>query len=137
MSSNNELSNFNRYRALAMIKLGEWFDSRDMAFTLAVQTIYSKVDTWIEDGYEEESAADLLVEIMTAVRLLDEILDDFTETRASINNLFDGDGYKGEVYLTNKNACAKHRKVTILPAVVEPIEYQQKTPKKKVVKSEA
>ena len=137
MSSNKKLSNFTRYRALAMIKIGEWFDSRDMAFTLAVQTLHSKVDTWIADGYEEETAASLLIEIMTAVRLLDEILDDYHDTKTSINNLHEGDGYKGEIYLTNKRACEKHRKVTILPAVVEPIEYQQKTPKKKVVKNEA
>jgi len=136
MSSNNELSNFNRYRALAMIKLGEWFDSRDSAFCLAVQTIHSKVDTWVENDYQDDAEM-ILLEIMTAVRLLDEIVDDFHDTKSTINNMYEGDGYKGEIYLTNKRACEEHRKVTILPAVVEPIEYQQKTPKKKAVKSEA
>ena len=136
MSSNNELSNFNRYRALAMIKLGEWFDSRDSAFCLAVQTIHSKVDTWVENDYQDDAEM-ILLEILTAVRLLDEIVDDFHDTKSTINNMYEEDGYKGEIYLTNKRACEKHRKVTILPAVVEPIEYQQKTPNKKVVKSEA
>ena len=136
MSSNNELSNFDRYRALAMIKLGEWFDSRDSAFCLAVQTIHSKVDTWVENDYQDDAEM-ILLEILTAVRLLDEIVDDYHDTKSTINNMYDGHGYKGEIYLTNKRACEKHRKVTILPAVVEPIEYQQKTPKKKVVKSEA
>ena len=69
MSSNNELSNFDRYRALAMIKLGEWFDSRDSAFCLAVQTIHSKVDTWVENDYRDDAEM-ILLEIMTAVRLL-------------------------------------------------------------------
>ena len=41
MSSNNsnKLTPRARYRALAMIKLGEWWDSREAAFRLAVRTV--------------------------------------------------------------------------------------------------
>ena len=135
MSSNNS-NNLNpraRYRAFAMIKLGEWWDARDAAFRLAVRTCVANADKYIED---EISAEDALCEILAAIRMLDSIDDDFLEIKNEINDTADDDGfYKGELYMTNRFACKEHRRTIILPA--EQLEYQQKTPKKKDVKSEA
>ena len=134
MSSNNNSNNLNpraRYRAFAMIKLGEWLDARDAAFRLAVRTCVANADKYVED---EISAEDALCEILAAIRMLDSIDDDFLEIKNEINETADDDGfYKGELYMTNRFACKEHRRTIILPA--EQLEYQQKTPK--TVKDEA
>ena len=116
-TSNNNLTPRARYRALAMIKLGEWWDAREAAFRLAVRSCTSNMDKFMED---EIDAADALYEMATAIRLLDSIDDDYLEIKNKINDMADDDGfYKGELFLTNSFACQEHRKVTILPAIKE------------------
>ena len=136
MSSNNNSNNLNpraRYRAFAMIKLGEWWDAREAAFRLAVRTCVVNSNRYCED---EISAEDALCEILAAINMLDSIDDDYLEIKNEINETADDDGfYKGELYMTNRFACKEHRRTIILPA--EQLEYQQKTPKKEAVKDEA
>ena len=124
----NELTARARLRAYAMIKIGEWFDSRDAAFRLAVKTCVSNTERYAR---EEISAEDALDDIMRAIAMLDSIDDELYLLKTEINEVADDDGfYRGELYMTNKFACPEHRKITILPA--EQPEHQQKTPKKKV-----
>ena len=133
MSFTNELTARARLRAYAMIKLGEWFDTRDSAFRLAVKTCVSYTERYALD---EISAEEALNEIMPAIAMLDSIDDELFLLKREISEVADDDGfYKGELYMTNKFACPEHRKITILPA--EQLEHQQKTPKKKAVKDEA
>ena len=116
MSTNNKLTNHDRFRLLAMVKLGEWFDSRDRAFRLAVRTLYVNHQKWVDDEISAEKA---MLEIGTAIEMLDELDDDFLDVqRAVCSNTTDGT-YTGEVYLTRRGACDAHRKVTILPALKE------------------
>ena len=126
MSSNNNSNNLNpraRYRAFAMIKLGEWWDARDAAFRLAVRTCVANSNRYCED---EISAEDALNEILAAIHMLDSIDDDLLEIKTEINEAADDDGfYKGELYMTNRFACKKHRRTIILPA--EQHEHQQTT----------
>ena len=77
-TSNNNLTPRARYRALAMIKLGEWWDAREAAFRLAVRSCTSNMDKFMED---EIDAADALYEMATAIRLLDSIDDDYLEIK--------------------------------------------------------
>ena len=145
MSSNNNSNNLTpraRYRAFAMIKLGEWWDAREAAFRLAVRTCVANADKYVED---EISAEDALCEILSAIRLLDSMDDDYLEIKNEINETADDDGfYKGELYMTNRYACKEHRKTIILPAEQpeadkrcrQPFVYQQETPKKEAVKDE-
>ena len=119
MSSNNsnKLTPRTRYRALAMIKLGEWWDAREAAFRLAVRTCHSNLVKFFDDDMEAEEA---LFEMATAIKLLDSIDDDYLAIKSELNDMADDDGfYLGELYLTNRGACPKHRKVTILPAIKE------------------
>ena len=119
MSSNNNsnLTPRARYRAFAMIKLGEWWDAREAAFRLAVRTCTSNLEKFLED---DMTAEDALYEMAAAIRLLDSIDDDYLDIKVEINGMADEDGfYKGELFLTNKHACQQHRKVTILPAIKE------------------
>ena len=119
MSSNNSnnLTPRARYRALAMIKLGEWWDAREAAFRLAVRTCTSNFEKFLEDDMNADEA---LYEMGAAIRLLDSIDDDYLEIKSEINDMADDDGfYKGELFLTNRAACPTHRKVTILPAIKE------------------
>ena len=118
MSSNNSnLTPRARYRALAMIKLGEWWDAREAAFRLAVRTCTSNLDKFLDDDMNSEEA---LYEMAAAIRLLDSIDDDYLDIKNEINSMADDDGfYKGELFLTNRAACPNHRKVTILPAIKE------------------
>ena len=131
MSSNNNSNNLNpraRYRAFAMIKLGEWWDAREAAFRLAVRTCNSNLEKFLDDDMNADEA---LYEMASAIKLLDSIDDDYLEIKNEINETADDDGfYKGELYMTNRFACKEHRRTIILPA--EQLEYQQKTPKKKV-----
>ena len=128
MSFTNKLTARARLRAYAMIKIGEWFDTRDAAFRLAVRTCVSHTEKYARD---EISAEETLNEIMTAIAMLDSIDDELFLLKEEIATVADDDGfYKGELYMTNRFACPEHRKVTILPA--EQLEHQQKTPKKKV-----
>jgi|TARA_Y100000015_G_C2379220_1_gene84120 hypothetical protein len=118
MSSNNSnLTPRARYRALAMIKLGEWWDAREAAFRLAVRTCTLNLEKFLDDDMNSEEA---LYEMAAAIRLLDSIDDDYLEIKSEINGMADDDGfYKGELFLTNRAACPNHRKVTILPAIKE------------------
>ena len=131
MSSNNNSNNLNpraRYRAFAMIKLGEWWDAREAAFRLAVRTCTSNLEKFLDDDMDANEA---LYEMASAIKLLDSIDDDYLEIKNEINETADDDGfYKGELYMTNRFACKEHRRTIILPA--EQLEYQQRTPKKKV-----
>ena len=116
MSSNNsnKLTPRARYRALAMIKLGEWWDSREAAFRLAVRTCTSNLEKFFNDDINGDEA---MYEIAAAIKLLDSIDDDYLEIKSELNGMADDDGfYLGELYLTNRGACPEHRKVTILPA---------------------
>ena len=116
-NNNNNLTPRARYRALAMIKLGEWWDAREAAFRLANKTCTSSLDRFLE---EDISADEAIYEMAQAIRLLDSIDDDYLEIKSEINSMADDDGfYKGELFLTNRAACQKHRKVTILPALKE------------------
>ena len=116
-NNNNNLTPRARYRALAMIKLGEWWDAREAAFRLATRTCTSNLDKYFE---EDMSADEALCEMAQAIRLLDSIDDDYLEIKSEINSMADDDGfYKGELFLTNRFACQEHRKVTILPAIKE------------------
>ena len=58
MSSNNsnKLTPCARYRALAMIKLGEWWDSREAAFRLAVRTCTSNLEKFFNDDINGDEA---------------------------------------------------------------------------------
>ena len=118
MSSNNSnLTPRARYRALAMIKLGEWWDAREAAFRLAVRTCTLNLEKFLDDDMNSEEA---LYEMAAAIRLLDSIDDDYLEIKSEINGMADDDGVdKGELFLTNRAACPNHRKVTILPAIKE------------------
>jgi hypothetical protein len=128
MSFTNELTARARLRAYAMIKIGEWFDTRDAAFRLAVKNCVFHTDRY---GRDEISAEEALDEIMPAIAMLDSIDDELFLLKGEISAVADDDGfYKGELYMTNRFACPEHRKITILPA--EQLEHQQKTPKKKV-----
>ena len=116
MSTNNKLTNRDRFRLLAMVKLGEWFDSRDHAFRLAIRTLCVNHQKWIDDEISAEYA---MAEIGTAIDMLDELDDDFLDVQRDVcSNTTDGT-YAGEVYLTRRGACEEHRKVTILPAIKE------------------
>ena len=115
--NNNTLTNSDRFRLLAMIKLGEWFDSRDAAFRLAVKTLWMTHSKYVDD---ELSAEEAITEMSQAIALLDQIDDDFIEKQREICLKSNDDtGYTGEIYLTRRAACAAHRKVTILPAIKE------------------
>ena len=116
-SNNNNLTPRARYRAIAMIKLGEWWDAREAAFRLATRTCVSNLDKFMDDDMNADEA---LYEMAAAIRLLDSIDDDYLEIKTEINDMADDDGfYKGELFLTNRAACPNHRKVTILPAIKE------------------
>ena len=116
MSTNNKLTNRDRFRLLAMVKLGEWFDSRDHAFRLAIRNLCVNHQKWIDDEISAEYA---MAEIGTAIDMLDELDDDFLDVQRDVcSNTTDGT-YAGEVYLTRRGACEEHRKVTILPAIKE------------------
>ena len=114
MSTNNKLTNRDRFRLLAMVKLGEWFDSRDHAFRLAVRTLYVNHQKWVDDEISAEKA---MLEIGAAIDMLDELDDDFLDVQRDVCSKTTDGTYAGEVYLTRRGACEQHRKVTILPAV--------------------